>query len=122
MSEEYPLYPELSEEGKKEAQQLISGFKELLKKAAEEVISTLYTDVVEYIETDSWRNFRNQIMDGFQNYNNRKIQSAYDFKEIRQAILKEHREDIIKDLNQDMVKEIESLKKIIELMHERQRY
>jgi len=114
MGQEFPLYPELNEAGNEEAQQLVDKFKEQLKKSAEEVIGQLYCDVAMYIETDSWTNFRNQIMDGYKNYNNRKIQSHYDFKEIRQTILKHHREDLINDLNQDMVEEIETLKKNLE--------
>ena len=44
-------------------------------------------------------------MDGFKNYNTRKVQAKYDFKQIRAEIYKEFREDIIKDLNQDIFEE-----------------
>lgn len=111
---EYPLYPAISEEAEKEAQQLIDNFKKQLAKAADEAITTLYTDVAVYIESDSWGNFRNQIMDGFKNYNNRKIQNEWDFKKIRQEIYKEYREEIITDLNQDLVEQNEALKKQID--------
>ena len=114
MSEEYPLYPKLTEEGEKEAQLLIDDFKEKLKKAATEAISSLYCDAALYIESDSWGNFRNEIMEGFKNYSNRKIQGEYDFKEIRQAIYKEYRDELIVDLNQDLVEENERLKKSLE--------
>ena len=113
MSKEYPLYPELSEEGEKEAQTLIDKFKEELKKVADEAIGDLYCDIACHISSDSWSNYRNEMMAGFRNYDNRKVQGEYDFKEIRQAILKEHRDDIIEDLNQDMLKEIERLKEQI---------
>lgn len=125
MSEEYPLYPHLSEKAAEEAQQLIDSFKDSMRKAAQEVLSTLYCDVVFYIESDSWSNFRNQLMDGLRNYGNSKIQSEFDFKEIRQQILKEFRSDIITDLNQDNVEEIKKLKSQIEklqkLSYERSR-
>jgi len=111
MSKEFPLYPGLSEAGCEEAQTLVDAFKVELTKAAEDAIRDLYCDVAVFIESDSWGNFRNKLMDGFKNYNNRLIQSDYDFKEIRQAIYKEYRDDIIKDLNQDLLEEIESLKK-----------
>lgn len=107
----YPLYPTLSEEGNEQAEKIIEKFKADLSKVAEEAITTLYADIPLYIETDSWSNFRNQIMSGFKDYNNRHIQNKYDFAEIRQSILKNHREDIIADLNQDLLLEIESLKK-----------
>ena len=114
----YSLYPELSEEGKKEAQRFINEFKERLKKVVDEVVSDAYCNVVTYIESDSWDNFRNEIMDGFKNYDNRKIQAKYNFKEIRQSILKFHKDDIIKDLNQDNLKEIENLKDRIRFLEE----
>lgn len=115
MSEEFPLYPELPPGGAEEAQELISKFKAQLAKAAEEAISDLYTDIAPFIESDSWGNYRNAIMDGFKNYGNRKIQSPHDFKEIRQAILAEFRADLIEDLNQDLLEEIESLKRDLEM-------
>lgn len=115
---EYPLYPKLSEEGEKEAQKLIDAFKAKISKIAEETIQELYCDVALYIESDSWGNFRNEIMDGFRNYDNRKIQGEYDFKEIRQSILKNHRDKIIKDLNQDSLEEIKTLKDQIEHLQE----
>jgi hypothetical protein len=111
MSKEYPLYPELSEQGQKESQILIDHFKDKLKKVADEVIGDLYVDLPSYIESDSWSNFRNEIMNGFKDYDTRKKQNEYDFKEIREQIFKEYREDIIKDLNSDLVEENEKLKK-----------
>lgn len=118
MTQEYPLYPELPEAGKVEAQKLIDAFKNKLISAANEAISDLYCDVAVHIETDSWTNFRNDMMEGFKNYNNRKVHGEFDFKEIRQQIYKEFRDEIIEDLNQDLVTEIESLKK--ELKWERE--
>jgi len=114
MEDEFPLFPELSKEAANEAQELINNFKKQLIVAADEAIGNLYCDILPYIESDSWTNFRNDLMDGFKNYNNKKIQSASDFKEIRQAILVNHREDIINDLNQDMLKEIADLKQQVE--------
>ena len=118
MNNEFPLYPRLNEPGEEEAQALVDKFKSKLKEAADEVIGTLYCDVVTYIETDSWSNFRNQIMEGFKNYDNRKIQNEYDFKKIRAGIYKEYRDDIIADLNQDLLKEVETLKKDLEQARE----
>ena len=121
MSKDYPLFPELTEAGQEEAQNLIDRFKESLKKSADEVISDLYCGIVPYIETDSWTNFRNDLLDGFRDYKNRKIHAEYDFKKIRETIYKEYRDEIIGDLNQDMVKEIEDLKQSIERLQELRR-
>lgn len=114
----YPLYPRLSEEGEAEAQKIIDKFKADISKITEEAIQLLYTDVAVYIESDSWGNFRNQIMDGMMNYDNRKIQNKYDFDKIRKSILKNHREDIINDLNQDLLTENELLKKQMQELRE----
>lgn len=115
MSKEYPLFPELSKEAQIEAQELINKFKIELAKSAESAISDFYCDIMPYIESDTWTNFKNELMAGFKEYGNRKIQGEYDFKEIRQSILKNHKEDIIKDLNQDMVEEIKELKNQLDI-------
>jgi hypothetical protein len=112
------LYSKISEVGKQESQKFIDQFKEKLKKVAEEVIGDLYVDIPCYIESDSWSNFRNQIMDGFKNYNNRLKQNEFDFKEIRQQIFKDFKDDIIKDLDADLVKENEDLKKSYQILLE----
>ncbi|HJZ06374.1 MAG TPA: hypothetical protein VJ327_11090 [Patescibacteria group bacterium] len=111
---EYPLYPELSNGAKIEAEALIADFKKKLSKAADEAIGKLYCNIVPFIESDSWSNFRNQIMDGFKNYDNRKIQGEYDFSEIRKQIFIQFREEIISELNQDLVDENNKLKNRIE--------
>ena len=128
MSNTYPLYPDLSEEGQIEAQEILNNFTTKIKKimhdAVEESVGEFYSEIIPHIETDSWTNFRNDLMAGFRNYNNRKFQGEYDFKAIRQEIYNEFRDDIIKDLDQDNLKEIEKLKEQIEFMRnlERNRY
>jgi hypothetical protein len=103
-------YPELSDEGKQEAAKIVADFKEQIKKAADEAISTIETSTIMYIESDSWQNFRNHLMDGFKDYQNNKVIAKYDFKAIRQQILKDNYEEIVKDLNQDLLEEIQQLK------------
>ena len=119
---EYPLFPELSESAQEEAIALIERFKQAMRKAAEDVIGDLYADVMPYIESDAWTNFRNELLDGFKDYGNRKIQSEYDFKTIRQEILKHHREEIINDLNQDLLERIAVLEKLLDNEQRSRRY
>lgn len=116
MSEEYPLFPTLPEEGQREAQSLIDRFKDELKKVCDNTLSELYTDVACYIESDSWSNYRNQLLDGFRNYNNRKIQGEHDFAKIRAEIYKQFRSELITDLNQDLLAEIDELKETINIL------
>jgi hypothetical protein len=114
--EELPLYPSLSEEGQKEAVLLIEGFKKQIAKAAEEAIGTLYCDVLPYIESDSWTNFRTQLLAGFQNYGNRKIQAEYDFDTIRAEIFKQFRDEIMAEMPEELRKENERLQREVNQM------
>jgi hypothetical protein len=122
LKKQYPLFPELSEQGGIEAQNLIDKFKKQLIEASKDIVDNiageLYCDVLPYVESDAWTNFRNDMLSGFRNYDNRKIQNEFDFKEIRQEIYKEFREDIIKDLDQDNLKEIEQLKEQIKWLQD----
>ena len=108
----------LSEVAKAEAQAFIEHFKKKLIGICEDVIGELYVNIMPYIESDSWCNFRNQVVSELQGYGKGKLVSEYDFELIRKAILNQHREEIIKDLNQDMVEEIKILKKEIERLEE----
>jgi len=101
------MYPDLPEQAKKEYQELIDNAKDKIKEVAEKAISDLYCDVGTHIETDSWTNFRNTLINGIKGYPS---YLKHDFKKIREEIFKENREEIIKDLNQDLVDEVESLK------------
>jgi hypothetical protein len=109
----YPLFPELSESGKAEAVRLIEQFKAELRKAAstiaEEAIVSLYCDVLPHIESDSWGNFRRELLDGLCDYGNRTVQGEHDFAKIRRAIFEQYRSEIIADLNQDHLKRIAEL-------------
>lgn len=119
MSENEPtIYPTLPESAQAEVQALIDTFKETMRRACEATLSTLYTDVALWIESDAWGNFRNSVVSGMSAYGDPKIRESYDFVKIRQAILVEHRAEIIEDLNQDMVKEIERLKSHIQWLEE----
>lgn len=114
MSEDYPLYPELTEQGREEAQKIMDSFKPRLTKLMEEVLSDLYTDVSYYVDSDHWTNYRNALMDGFKGYGGGKPNHEYEYKELRQAIYTNHKEEIVNDLNQDLVAENDRLKAQIE--------
>lgn len=112
------LYPSLSEEGEKEAETILQEFKEKLTDAAKDALSEFYISLSGYIESDSWHNFRNELLDGLKGYKNAKIQERYNFVKIRKQIFEENREEIIKDLNQDLLDEIKSLKNTIKIINE----
>jgi nitrogenase subunit NifH len=110
------LYPELSEEGQKQVQDLMVKFEYKLKESATELMKSLamdfYTDISHTVESDHWVNFRNKIVNGICDYTN-KSNLGYDYAKIRKAIYNEYRDEIVEDLNQDLLKEIEDLKRMI---------
>lgn len=118
MSEYYPLCPELTEEGKREAQRIMDSFKPVIEKhvteAVKEVMSNLYCDVSFYVESDHWTNYRLTLLDGFMNYKRGKSNHEHDFDELRRAIWKNHKPEMIKDLNQDLVEENKNLRQELE--------
>lgn len=114
----YPLYPELTEQGKEEAQKIMDSFKPKLVSLITEILGDLYTDVSFYVESDHWTNYRNALMNGFNDYKRGKIDHSYDFKELRRAIYENNKEEIIKDLNQDLVAENRKLEERIKNMEE----
>lgn len=118
MSDE--LYPKLSELGKLEALALVEHFKSKMRIVASAAIDDIYTDIPDYIESDSWTNYRNTLLAGLCDYRNSQ-KYRYDFQKIRQAIYQQFKEEITKDLNQDLLEEIESLKKSLEYEREMRR-
>ena len=121
VDKEFPLYPSLTEGGEEEAQRLMDVFRNKIKVIISEEVEKLtgeLENIIPYIESDSWINFRNEMMDGFKNYDNRKIQAEYEFKDIRQQIYKDFRDDIIKDLDQDNLDKIKELEERIERVND----
>ncbi len=112
----------LPELAKIEAQLFLDQFKKKLLGICEDVMGDLYVNIMPYIESDSWGNFRDQVISEIQGYSKGKLISGYDFELIRRAILNNYRDEIIKDLNQDMLEEIKSLKKEIERLEEMRKW
>jgi len=119
MSKDFPLYPELTQEGKDEAQRIMDSFKPKILALVEEVMQNLYCDVSMHVESDHWINYRTQILQGLSSYkeNNKKHGIAFD--ELRKYIYESNKEQIIKDLNQDLVEENLKLKSENESLFEK---
>lgn len=118
----YPLFPKLNKDGSEQAQELMDKFKaearKVLYSVVDEVLTNIYCDIIPEIESDSWTNYRNTMMAGFKNYDNRMIQNRWDFKTIRQEIYREFKDEIIKDLNQDNLEKIAELEGVIKHLQE----
>ena len=106
------MYPNLTEEGKEEAHNLVQVIIKAVKKQLDS--ADFYCDIPTYIESDSWTNFKNSMMDGFKDYPTAKLKYQYDFKEIRKKMLKDNYNEIITELNQDNLEEIKSLNERID--------
>ena len=119
---EYPLFPELTEQGKKEAQDLMIKFEKRLKERAVEIMKDIttdfYCDILNEVESDHWSNYRTKLLNALCDYNNKGKQGAHDFDRIRKAIYRKHKEDIVKDLNQDLLDEIKDLKRELRRSYE----
>jgi len=112
MLDEYPFYPELTEAGKKQAQDLMDKFEKSLKEQALKIMSEITTDfycnVLNEIESDHWVNYRSKIVNTLCDYKN-KNNNSRDFDKIRMAIYRKHKPEIVKDLNQDLLDRITEL-------------
>lgn len=116
MNNEYPLYPDLTEHGEKEAQRVMNSFKPRIGALIEELMDSMYSDVSMHVKSDHWDNYRISLLDGFKGYDTK--HHEYSFKELRQAIYKNNKEAIITDLNQDLVIENERLKEEIQRLND----
>lgn len=120
MSEQFPQYPELTEEAELLAQKFIDSkkdhIKKLIKEVSEEVLGDIYTDVASWIKCDSWSNFRQQIIDFVCDYGRLREHCDWDAQKIRKRIFQEYKEELIEDLNQDNLKKIKELEEQIHLL------
>lgn len=101
----------LSPEGEKEFEHYIQLAKDRMRDACDEILGEIYIHLPEWIETDSWVNFRNASFDAIRDYS--KL-NRWNAQKIRESILANHREQIIADLNQDSLDRIKQLEWIIE--------
>lgn len=112
------FYPELDQNGKDQAQELMNSFKLKLADCAKNVFDDFYCDVTTHIESDSWQNFRTDIINGIQGYTEHSKKYPHDYSRIRESIIKNHREELIKDLDIDNLKEIEKLKRDVKRLEQ----
>ena len=115
---EYPLYPELPEEGAEQVQNLVNRFKGELIKVAEATISDMYCDVTPHVESDHWMNYRNHMEAGL--IWRPEAIGQHRFKELRDKIYEEHKEEFEKQIQCERIdelnKRIESMKSYIKHM------
>lgn len=103
-------YPTLSEKGEREFDSVIQHAKKRLLKACEESLSELYIELGEYIETDSWTNFRNQFVAAFMRLDEN-FCGRYDLRKMAFKIAETYPEKLAGLINEENVVKIERLEK-----------
>lgn len=102
------MHPRLSEQGEAEAQRVMDGFRDRMRKVASDTLDELYHDVGGYIESDSWCNFRNQFASAFRRLD-RNFLGKYNLRDMAEAIAKEFPSEIAKLIDEHNVEKIAKL-------------
>lgn len=98
-----------AEELQQEAQVFIDKFRAKFKDIAEEELGNIYTQIMPYIETDTWTNYREALrieLEHEYKYTKFKDEWATNF---RRAVFVENRVEIAKLIEQDILKRIKHL-------------
>lgn len=114
-------YPRLTPEGEAEAQRIMDVFRRKMRAISDDVLGDLYTDVAQYIESDSWTNFRNHFISSF-----RRLDPAfcgvYNLRELARVIAKENPELVGKYVNEGNIERIRQLEDTIKFLRESRVY
>lgn len=105
---------ELSEQGQKDALRLLEQFRRKMHDLANEVMGNLYVDVLPYLETDAWLNYREKLRLELQNkYVNRETCTSDEAwaKMIREAIFVQFKEELTNGIIKDLQTELDNWKK-----------
>ncbi len=92
-----------------EAQTFIDKFRSRMKDIADETLGELYANIMPYVETDTWTNYRESLrleLEHQYKYSRFKDEWAIDF---RRAVFVENRDEISKLIEQDILKRIKLL-------------
>lgn len=92
-----------------DAQTFLDSFKEKMRKIQDETLGELYANVLPYIETDAWTNYREALrLDLAHEYKFKTFREPWAVN-LRRAIFVENREELAKLINQDLLKRIKEL-------------
>jgi hypothetical protein len=102
---------------------LIERFKVKLKSAADDVLSSMYTDVVNYAATDAHTNYHNFLRDEMRQSLIQEISSEYGHYSwahgIRMELLNKHPEVLRNKIISDLQEQVKSLKEHVMQLQER---
>lgn len=93
----------------KDAQEFMDSFRTKMKAIADETLGELYVNILPYIETDAWTNYREAL----------RIELAHEYKyktfkepwavNLRRAIFVENRDELTDLINKDLLKRVKDL-------------
>lgn len=88
---------------------------------AKEVLSTVYTDYVPYIESDAWLNYREELKNELAGKAYKEVTTSESLwaKDVRTKILQESQSELISKLNQDLLRQIDELKQELKRSYNR---
>ena len=98
-----------SEKLQAEGQEFIDKFRVKMKAIADETLGELYCNIMPYMETDTWTNYREALrceLEHEYKYSRFKDEWAINF---RRAVFVENREELSKLIEQDILKRIKHL-------------
>lgn len=92
-----------------EGQAFIDRFRAKMEKIAEETLGQIYSNVMPYIETDTWTNYREELrLELEHEYKYSKFKETW-ASNFRRAVFVENREEISKLISQDILNRIKHL-------------
>lgn len=106
----------LNEQGLKEVELVIAGIKARVTKEIENSMSDIFVKIHDYIDTDSWMNYRESIRQAMRSELVKNTLTDRFAKDVRNQIFKEHKDELTDALNKDLVNEVERLKETIEII------
>lgn len=101
--------PRLIEPAATELESLIKEVKTRLLSEIEKGVSTIYTDLGAYVESDAWQNYRNDPKHQLA-YDNDVLKDDYGWaRNVRLKILQENLAELVEFLNKDLLDRIKEL-------------
>lgn len=93
----------------KESQEIMDGFRKKIKDVIDECLGDLYVNIMPYVETDTWTNYREALrLELEHEYKYSKFKSEW-ARNFRRAVFVENRDEMIPLLEKDMYDRLKSL-------------
>lgn len=103
--------------------ELLNNFQRQMKNICDDVISSFYTDITPFAETDATINFTNKLRDEIYNEIVKEIASEYSYHSwahsIRMALLRDHKEELQNKIIEDLQEKLKQKDDTINQLYNR---